>query len=144
MDKKWKTIWTKCCLCQQDKKELSSPATNPAVREKDGYQTIATNISLFVAVNNLPIALDPDRLDEGDGIEETFRKNNAVYHQYCQLLFSNSKLERARKRSANSESLASGNNNERQKNNCTQRSMLSMWKMRKRRHFKKGIDDEIK
>lgn len=72
MDKKWKTNWTKCCLCQQDKKEeLRSPATNPAVREKDGYQTIATNIPLFVAINNLPIALDPGRLDEGDGIERS-------------------------------------------------------------------------
>ena len=116
-------------MSTRQKRNLASPASNPTVREKDGYQTIATNIPLFVAINNLPIALDPDRLDEGDGNEGTFRKNNAVYHQSCTPLFSNSKLERARKRSANSESLASGNNDERKKKtkkNCTQRSMLSM------------------
>ena len=76
---------------------------------------MATNIPLFVSINNLPIALDSDRLDEGDGIEETFRKNNALYHQSCRLLFNNSKLERAGKRFANNESPASGINDERPK-----------------------------
>eukprot|EP00795_Rhopilema_esculentum_P005342 gene5342-514_t len=51
------------------------------------------------ALKCLPIALDPERLDEGNGIEETLRDNNAMYHQSCRSLFSNTKLERARKRS---------------------------------------------
>ena len=99
-DKKWKTNWAKCCLCQKDKKEdLKSPASNPATREKDGYHNIATNVPLFLVINSLLIALDPERLDEGNGIEETLRDNNAMYHQSCRSLFSNTKLERARKRS---------------------------------------------
>eukprot|EP00795_Rhopilema_esculentum_P008933 gene8933-16565_t len=96
-DKKWKTNWAKCCLCQKDNKEdLKSPASNPATREKDGYHNIATNVPLFLAINSLPIALDPERLDEGNGIEETLRHNNAMYHQSCRSLFSNTKFERAR------------------------------------------------
>ena len=71
----WKTDWSKCCLCQQEKNEdLRSPVTNPTKREIYGYTNIAINIPLFVAINALPIVLDPARLDGGGGIEETLRK----------------------------------------------------------------------
>ena len=63
---------------------------------------IATNIPLFQGINQLPIILDPIILDEGGGIEETLRWNNAKYHQNCGLLINNTKLERARKRAASS------------------------------------------
>jgi hypothetical protein len=42
---------------------------------------IPTNIPLFQVINQLPIILDPIRLDEDDDIEETLRRNNAKYHQ---------------------------------------------------------------
>lgn len=61
---------------------------------------IATNVPLFQAINELPIVLDPTRLDEGIGIEETLKRNKAKYHQTCRLLFNNTKLERAQKRRA--------------------------------------------
>jgi hypothetical protein len=35
----------------------------------------------FQAINQLPIILDPIRLDEGGGSEETLRRNIAKYHQ---------------------------------------------------------------
>lgn len=55
------TDWTKCCLCQLDKKEdLKSPQANPSKRGHDGYVNLARNIPLFQS-----------RLDEGGGIEET-------------------------------------------------------------------------
>ncbi|KAJ8379036.1 hypothetical protein AAFF_G00232050 [Aldrovandia affinis] len=50
----------------------------------------------------MPIVLDPARLDDGGGIEETLRRNKAQYHQSCRLMFNNTKLERARKRRAES------------------------------------------
>ena len=59
---------------------------------------IATNVPIFYARHHLPIVLDPVRLDEGDDIEETLRMNKAQYHQSIRLLFNNTKLERARKR----------------------------------------------
>ena len=46
----------------------------------------------------MPIKLDPARLDDGCGVEQTLRNNNAKYHQSGRLLFNNTKLERARKR----------------------------------------------
>jgi hypothetical protein len=47
--------------------------------------------------NSSDAILRPQSGDQGGGIEETLRKNNAKYNQSCGLLFSNSKLERARK-----------------------------------------------
>ena len=62
---------------------------------------IATNVPAFQAINELQIIMDPTHMDEGAGIEETLRKNNAKYHQSCRLMFNNTKLEWARKRKSN-------------------------------------------
>ena len=96
------TDWNKCCLCQIDKDEdLKSPTTRYETdRDNDGYVMLARNIPLFNGIHQMPIKLDPNRLDQGNGIEESLRVNNAKYQQSCRLSFSNSKLERARKRSA--------------------------------------------
>ena len=96
------TDWRKCCLSPTNKKEeLKSHPTHYACSpENDGYFMIATNVPLFQAFNQLPIRLDMSQLDNGGGIEETLRRNNAKYHRSCSLIFSNSKLERARKRAA--------------------------------------------
>ena len=96
---KWKTDWTKCCLCQTDKKneDLKSPPTRYKA-ENNGYTMIATNVPLFKTINEMPIMLDPTRLDASYGIEESLIRNNAKYHQSCRKMFNNTKLERARKR----------------------------------------------
>ena len=99
-DTSWQTKWTKCCLCQAEKKEpLTSPAANPTRRTEDGYSLLGKNIPLFHEANALPIKMDPQRLNDGTGIEATLRKNEALYHTSCKLLFNNSKLQRAEKRS---------------------------------------------
>ena len=56
----------------------------------------------YISLPEMPIGLDPVRLEDGDGIEETLRRNKAQYHQSCRLMFNNTKLERARKRRAES------------------------------------------
>ena len=58
---------------------------------------IATNVPLFHTLNEMPLVLDPARLDEGGRIEETLKTNKALYHQSCRYLFQNYRLERARK-----------------------------------------------
>lgn len=96
------TDWNKCCPCQQDKKdELKSPPSYKA--EHDDYCNIAENVPLFHAINELPIPLNPARLNDGDGIGETLRKNKAVYHQTCRLMFNNTKLKRAQKRKSSTD-----------------------------------------
>ena len=97
--------WNKCFLCRTEKKGeyLKSQPTHYAfIKNNDGYYMIATNIPLFQGINQLPIILDPIILDEGGGIEETLRRNNAKYHKNCRLLFNNSMLERTRKTAASS------------------------------------------
>lgn len=87
-----KTDWGKCCLCQTDtKEELKSPPTRHQC-SSDGYSMLAKNIPQFQAINLLPIKLEPSRLDDGGGIEDTLRRNSAKYHQTCRLMFNNSNL----------------------------------------------------
>lgn len=89
----WQTDWSKCCLCQKETSEaLKSPPVHHHPHEHNGYTMIATNVPLFHAINEFPIAFDTRRLDDGNGIEETLRNNNAKYHQSCRLLFNNTKL----------------------------------------------------
>ena len=94
-----KTNWSLCCLCQKDKRgeHLTSPPSHH-VLDHDGYTMLARNIPMFSEINEMPLIMDPARLDEGDGIEATLRKNAAKYHVNCRLLFNNTKLDRARKR----------------------------------------------
>ena len=103
----WRTDWKKCCLCQKEKKDeaLTYP-TAKCKLPKDGYSMLATNIPLFHAMHEMPIVLDPSRLDEGEGIEEALRRNNAQYHLSCRVKFNNTKLEQARKRHSNETQLA--------------------------------------
>ena len=65
-----KTDWKKCCLCQIDKNNdaLVSPPTHH-VPQHDGYTMLVTNVPLFREINQMPMILDPARLDEGGGIE---------------------------------------------------------------------------
>ena len=96
----WNTGWTKCCLCQEVKREdLKSLQANPATRGTDGYMKLATNIPLFHSINSLSIKLDPARLDEDGGIEKSLRQKKALYHESCSLLFNYTKLSGAEKRS---------------------------------------------
>jgi hypothetical protein len=50
-----------------------------------GLHLTSTHIPLFQGIDQLPIILDPIILDEGGGIEETLRRNNAKYHQNCRF-----------------------------------------------------------
>ena len=92
--------------CQNDTEEKLMSPLSSFQREQDyvGYTTIANNVPLFHAINCLPIPLNPVRLDEDGGIEETLMRNRAKHHQSCRLLFNNTKLHRAQKRATASTS----------------------------------------
>ena len=100
IDAKRKTNWTKCCLCQQDTEENLVLPKRKLNKTDAGYSNLARNIPIFYSLNAMPLGLDPARLDDGDGIEETLRKNDAQYHKSCKLLFNNTKLQRAQKRTS--------------------------------------------
>ena len=65
---------------------------------KSGYRTFSKNISEFAKINEMPIPLDIRRIDDGDGIEAAFIKNEAKYHESCRLMFNKTKLQRVQKR----------------------------------------------
>ena len=77
--------------------DLKQPIPGHSRPDQDGYLMLATNIPPFQELNQLPMIIDPARLDEGGGIEVTLRQNNAQYHQSCRALFKNTKLERDKK-----------------------------------------------
>jgi hypothetical protein len=85
--------------CNKDLR--SQPTHYSCSKDNDGYYMIATNIPLFQAINQLSIILDPIRLDEGGGSEETLRRSSPTIIR-TRLLFNNTNLERERKRAASS------------------------------------------
>ena len=90
---------TDCCFCQIDaKEELTSPPTRYEC-SSNGYSMITKKQPQFQAVHQLPIKLDPSRLD-GGSIENTLRQNSAKYHKNCHKMFDSNKLECAAKRAA--------------------------------------------
>ena len=109
------TNWTKCSLCQNDTEEKLMSPVSSFQREHDyaGYTNIANNVPLFHAINCMPIPLNPARLDEGGGIEETLMRNKAKYHQSCRLLFNNTKLQRTQKRATATTSMCREENRSR-------------------------------
>ena len=83
------TDWNKCVLCQLDSKErLISPTDK-------GYETVADNIIHFSELDSMPVKINLVRLDNGNGIQSTFKENNAKWHKSCYLKFGRSKLKRA-------------------------------------------------
>ena len=76
--------------------------SNPTKGADDGLLArmdglLARNIPQFHSVNQLPIKLDPARLDDGSGIQETLKTNHAQYRASCRILLNNTKLQRTQK-----------------------------------------------
>ena len=97
-----KTDWTKCAICQQNKVEpLRCPADSKRSCDVgSGYKTLAGNITKFRDLDCMPIRVDLSRLDEGEGLENTFVRWKARWHKSCYDLFNSTKLKRAEKREA--------------------------------------------
>ena len=93
--------WTKCILCQETTSEpLQCPGNS---RRSDiecgtGYHTLASNILQFSEIRSLPIPIDVEKLNEGEGIAETLMQRKAKLHKSCRNKFSNMKLKRGDKR----------------------------------------------
>lgn len=93
------TDWSKCILCQEDTSEvLRCPAESKLPTKGAGYKTIAELLVGFDRIGCLPASINPSRLDEGNGIEETLQRHKAKWHDSCRLLYNRTKLQRAEKR----------------------------------------------
>lgn len=93
------TDWSKCILCQEDTSEvLRRPAESKHATKGAGYKTIAELLVGFDRIGCLPTSINPSRLDDGNGIEETLQRHKAKWHDSCRLLYNRTKLQRAEKR----------------------------------------------
>ena len=93
------TNWDLCVLCQKETVEiLKCPANSARGIEGAGYKTLAENLEAFGRISCLPGTLKLSRLDDGKGIEATFRLHKAKWHDSCRLQFNKTKLQRAEKR----------------------------------------------
>ena len=101
-----KTDWNKCLLCQEVTSEfLWCPAQSKCldVGAGKGYSTLSLNITRFSELNELPMPIDLRRLDEGNGVEATLRKNKAKWYKFCHSKFNITKLKHAEKRKSSTE-----------------------------------------
>ncbi len=93
------TDWTKCVLCQKDiPEELRCPADAKRSIKGVGYKTLADNLFGFSKIDSLPKTIDVTRLDDADGVEATFQRNRAKWHDPCRLEFNSTQRVRAEKR----------------------------------------------
>lgn len=86
------TDWSKCALSQLASKEQLTCPTDT------GYKTTAENILHFHDLYCMPVQVDVSRLDQGNGIESTFKEHKTKWHKSCYLKFTTNKLERAKER----------------------------------------------
>ena len=67
------TDWTRCALWQNENQEsLQCPAESKRVDVGAGYRTLANNIVRFNELGSIPLQINLSRIDDGNGIEETF------------------------------------------------------------------------
>ena len=88
--------WTRCIFCQEGKDEkLQCPADSKRGNVGAGYQ-----LRQFKELGFMPISVNIDQFDEGNGNEDTLKRNNACWHKRCRCKINTTKLKRMEKRLA--------------------------------------------
>ena len=93
--------WSLCIICQKDTTEpLKCPLHNPiASGDQTGpYESFLANVGQFRTINALPTPI----FFEPHENAESFAKHNASWHKSCYLKYNNSKLVKAKRKSASS------------------------------------------
>ena len=91
--------WNLCIICQENTMEpLKCPLHNPIARgdQTGPYELFLANVGQFRAFNALPTPIS----FEADESAVSFAMHNASWHKSCHLKYNNSKLAKAKKRSA--------------------------------------------
>ena len=87
-------------LCQEctTKTDLECPARLTKGSVGSGYKTLAKHLTEFQLLGYMPMNLNIERLDDGDGIEATMTRHQACWHKTCRLKFNQTKLNRLAKK----------------------------------------------
>ena len=91
--------WSKCLFCQRDTgKKLVCPADYSDRFKGAGYKTIGEALQAFNDLGCLPKDVNLTRMDDGDGLEQTFVSRRAKFHTACSLKFNKNEIQHATKR----------------------------------------------
>ena len=94
--------WDKCIICQKDtKKPVQCPANSKRKNVGTVYSSFKTNLKAYLDLGIVPALANILFLDDSKEIEQTLTDNKAVWHKSCWDLFSNTKVEQAKKRKLN-------------------------------------------
>ena len=101
--------WKLCIFCQKHtKSDLQCPARTTKTSVV-GYKTLEEQLFQFEKLGHVPMGIDIKSFDDGNGIEATMIKHQACWHKSCRLKFSQTKLDRL-KRKVTHEASASPSN----------------------------------
>ncbi|XP_072178978.1 uncharacterized protein [Diadema setosum] len=82
------TNWKMCILCQADTDEpLQCPLRSKMKPIGAGYASLTEDLIQFKGLRHMPMDLNLNRLDDGDGVEATLMRHSAQWHKKCRLKF---------------------------------------------------------
>ena len=85
------------CVKKSRKEKLVTPSKVTRTDQNgSGYKKLSQNLRKFNRLGTKTEELD--RLDDGHGLEETLKANEAAYHRSCYLKYNDDKVKRAAKR----------------------------------------------
>ena len=97
------TNWNLCIISrfpQRNSSVLTQSSRGLIYSAGVGYKALAALLENFQNIGHFPIDINISRLDLGDGIARTLIAQQAKWHKSCWLKFSQTTLERAKKRKA--------------------------------------------
>ena len=99
------TNWSLCALCQKEtaeKLECPSNLKRKGYSSTETYNKIAQNILELHNIGHLPDQINTNLFDENN-LSLSFITNSASFHKNCKNKFNDLKIDRAKKRSATSD-----------------------------------------
>jgi hypothetical protein len=90
--------WSKCIFCQRiiPKVKTVGPFDSKRSDVGCGYTSLADAVSGFRDIGQLPLGVNFEAWDEGDGLESTCRRRHACWHASCRQKLHGTKLDRLR------------------------------------------------
>ena len=91
--------WNLCVLCQLDTNAaLQCPARSTRPTSGSSSKSLGEHLIQFQSLGCVPMDIDINRLNDGDGIEATLMRYQAYWHKTCRLNFNPTKLDRLNKK----------------------------------------------
>ena len=91
--------WSLCVICQCKTREpLQSPASSKRKGVGAGYSSFVKNLEEFRMLGAIPTIPTGLLSYKGQSLQSYLLQNNASWHKTCGEMFSNTKLERSKKK----------------------------------------------